>query len=111
MKKFTCTRKNFFNGRLWQPGDTASFDSQDAGAPSVAAHFAPLDGAAPAPAVEPSVVPAPEGATPVEADDGDGSTAKENLKALCLRNGIKVVVRTTMAQMRAELAAKGIVVS
>ncbi len=111
MKKFVCTRKNFFQGRLWQPGDTASFGPQDAGAPSVAAHFALLDGAAPAPVVEPSEAPAPEDVLPVESDDGDGSTAKENLKALCLRNGIKVVVRTTMAQMRAELAAKGIVVS
>ena len=79
MKKFVCTRKNFFQGRLWQPGDTASFGPQDAGAPSVAAHFAPLDGAAPAPGVDPSVVPAPEDAAPVESDEGDGSTAKENL--------------------------------
>jgi hypothetical protein len=108
---YICIRKCFFSGRLWQPGDTADFGSQDAGAPSVVAHFAVRGGIAGAPgATEQPVVEGEEATTPAS-ESADNSSAKENLKALCLRSGIKVVARTTMAQMREALAEKGVVVN
>ena len=108
--KFICKRRNYFADRLWQPGDTADFGPQAAGAPSVVAHFSLAEAdTAEAPAV---VVPVVE-AVAVDAveEAEEHSSAKDNLKALCLRNGIKVVVRTTMAQMREALAEKGVVVN
>jgi hypothetical protein len=108
---YICIRKCFFSGRLWQPGDTANFGPQDAGSPSVVAHFAVCGGMASVPvATEQPVVEGEEVVTPA-AESADNSSAKENLKALCLRNGIKVVARTTMAQMREALAEKGVVVN
>lgn len=104
--KFTCKRKNFFAGRLWDAGDTADFNQQDAASPSVQAHFSPADVApvaAPAGKVQPSAV-APE-------EDGEGTNMRENLKHLCLLNGIEVRPRMGMKAMREALEARGIVVS
>jgi hypothetical protein len=108
---YTCIRKCFFSGRLWQPGDTANFGPQDAGSPSVVAHFAVCGEAASVPVA--AKIPPVEGeeGTPPATESADNSSAKENLKALCLRNGIKVVARTTMVQMREALAEKGVVVN
>ena len=108
---YTCIRKCFFSGRLWQPGDTADFGTQDAGSPSVVSHFAVCGEVASVPVTADAVVvEGEEGMTPA-AESADNSSSKENLKALCLRNGIKVVARTTMVQMREALAEKGVVVN
>jgi hypothetical protein len=107
--KFICKNRNYFADRLWQPGDTADFGPQDAGAPSVVAHFSLAEAdPAEAPAV---VVPVVEAVAVDAVEEAEHSSAKDNLKALCLRNGIKVVARTTMAQMREALAEKGVVVN
>lgn len=104
--KFICKRRNFFAGRLWDAGDTADFNQQDAASPSVQAHFSAVDAvpvAAPAGEVRPPVVPTEE--------DGEGSSARENLKHLCILNGIEVRPRMGMKAMREALEARGIVVN
>lgn len=117
--KFICIRKNFWNGRLWKPGDTAEISQQDASASSVVAHFRPeTQVEAPAPAEIPvgdgvpvvaaeAPVASVEAPAPAEAE-AEGSTVREALKSLCLRNGIELKPRMSLKAMRDALAERGI---
>ncbi len=114
--KFICIRKNYSGGQLWRPGDQADFDSLGADASAVRSHFRPVYVAAPA-EVKAPVIPDPvgEGSVPSDpvapAGEEEPTNARENLKHLCLRNGINIHSRMSNKAMRDALAAKGITVS
>jgi hypothetical protein len=111
--KFICKTKNFWNGRLWKPGDTAEVSQQDASASSVVAHFLKADEAAPPVALgNNDVAPTGDAVAPEPTEvDADGSNLRENLKTLCLRNGVVVHPRMSMKAMREALATRGITVN
>ncbi len=120
-----CKRKCYWNGRLWQPGDTTDMGPEDAGSAAARAHFTTVGAVAPsvveAPEVEAPVDVVPPVADPVDSDlvgAGDApageeeiTNARENLKHLCLRNGINIHARISNKAMRDALAAKGITVA
>lgn len=124
--KFICIRKNYSGGQLWRPGDQVDFDQPGAEASAVRSHFRPVDAAAASAVVKAPEVKAPVGedsgtsdpVAPPSADaaeapviDEEPTNARENLKHLCLRNGINVHSRISNKAMRDALAAKGITVS
>ena len=111
--KFICKVKNFWNGRLWKPGDTAEVSQQDASAPSVVAHFREAVESAPPVALgNDEVAPTGEAVAPEPTEvEADGSNLRENLKTLCVRNGVVVHPRMSLKAMREALAARGITVN
>lgn len=108
--KFICKVKNFWNGRLWRPGDTVEISQQDASASSLVSHFRPAE-QIPPPVSADEDLPGEGDAVPPASVEDEASTMRGNLKTLCLRNGIDVKPRMSLKAMREALATRGITVN